>query len=128
MSMLTALVLVIPTLLAVLVAWGLGARVWRRLKGSGDGGSAHVTASNGHHAPELERRRRLEIHGPVHALRPLRWQLVMAAVFVVAVVYYSIVEDGTPLPPVTCINGADASGHSWPDELGRPDPCAGYRR
>ncbi len=115
MSWLTAIVLTVPALLAVLIIWEVGGRLRRRWKGSGR--SAHVIASHGHHARNR----------PVQALHLPRWQLVLpATVFVVAGIYYSL-KDDTPLPTVMCINGADASGHSWPDELGRPDPCAGYR-
>jgi len=116
MSWLTALVLTVPALLAVLITWEVGGRLWRRLKGSGR--SAHVIASHGYHTRNV----------PAQALHLLRWQLVLpATVFVVAGIYYSL-KDDAPLPTVMCINGADASGHSWPDERGRPDPCADYRR
>ena len=116
MSWLTAIVLTVPALLAVLIIWEVGGRLRRRWKRR-PAHVAHVIA-NGHHTR----------NGLVQALHLPRWQLVLpATVFVVAGIYYSL-KDDTPLPTVMCINGADASGHSWPDELGRPDPCADYRR
>lgn len=102
----------IPALLAALIAWQGGGRLWRQWKGSGR--SAHVTASNGRRART----------GTVHALHLPRWRLVLLAIVLIIAGYY-LLQGDTPLPSVTCINGADASGHSWPDELGRPDPCAG---
>ena len=116
MSWLTALVLAGPALLAVLSAWQAGGRLRRRWKSSGR--SARVTTSNGRYARKE----------PVHAIHLPRWRLVLlATVLLVAGIYNYSLQDDTPLPSVTCINGADASGHSWPDELGRPDPCAGHR-
>ena len=113
MSWLTALVLIIPALLAMFVAWELGARAWRQRKGS-----------NAHHVLKMQRGRRLNTHPSVNSLHLRRWQLVLlATVVVVAGVYYYSAKDDTPLAAVMCVNGADASGHSWPDELGRPDPC-----
>ena len=117
MSWLTALVFTVPALLAVFILWEVGERLWRRWKGSGR--SAHVTASHGYHTRNR----------PVQVLYLPRWQLVLpATIFVVAGIYYYSLKDDTPLATVMCIDGVDASGHSWPDEFGRPDPCAGYRR
>jgi hypothetical protein len=52
--------------LGVFVAWEFVARVWLRSKRKGGPTAADATDSEGHYAPELEHRRRLD-------LRPSRW-------------------------------------------------------
>ena len=44
-----------------LIAWELASRAWKSLKRIARGEPARTTEFEGHYAPELERRRRLDI-------------------------------------------------------------------
>jgi hypothetical protein len=55
-------------------------------------------------------------------LAAVRWEIVLLAMIFAAGFMYEASNE-PPLAAPMCINGADASGHAWPDEFGRPDPC-----